>query len=55
MMQAFSDAYSILESELAGLPTDGDSNTQPPCRLLPKIIPSIDLYRNFNENDGKDI
>lgn len=42
-IKAFSEAYSILENELASLPNDGDACSSPPYRLLPKIIPSIDL------------
>ncbi|KAG8653680.1 uncharacterized protein LOC110614705 isoform X7 [Manihot esculenta] len=39
--KAFSEAYSILENELASLPDDADACLKPPYRLLPKIIPSI--------------
>ncbi|XP_061998329.1 uncharacterized protein LOC133715725 isoform X2 [Rosa rugosa] len=42
-IKAFSEAYSILENELASLPNDDDASSSPPYRLLPKIIPSIDL------------
>ncbi|PON82942.1 nucleotidyl transferase [Trema orientale] len=42
-IKAFSEAYTILESELTSLSDDGDTCTKPSCRLLPKIIPSIDL------------
>lgn len=43
-IKAFSEAYSILENELASLPIDdGDLCSRPSYRLLSKIIPSIDL------------
>ncbi|XP_004308471.1 PREDICTED: uncharacterized protein LOC101305610 [Fragaria vesca subsp. vesca] len=42
-IKAFSEAYSIMETELASLPNDDDAESSPPYRLLPKIIPSIDL------------
>ncbi|XP_062091560.1 uncharacterized protein LOC133797618 isoform X2 [Humulus lupulus] len=46
-IKAFSDAYIILEKELASLSDDDDDDScsKPSCRLLPKIIPSIDLSR----------
>ncbi|PQM40704.1 uncharacterized protein Pyn_02805 [Prunus yedoensis var. nudiflora] len=43
-IKAFSEAYSILENELASLPSDdSDLCSRPSYRLLSKIIPSIDL------------
>ncbi|XP_050387104.1 uncharacterized protein LOC126803343 isoform X2 [Argentina anserina] len=42
-IKAFSEAYAILETELASLPNDDDAESSPPYRLLPKIIPSIDI------------
>ncbi|XVE76922.1 hypothetical protein DITRI_Ditri13aG0019400 [Diplodiscus trichospermus] len=42
-IKAFSEAYSILENELACMPSNSDSFSNPPCRLLQKIIPSINL------------
>ncbi|XP_061345061.1 uncharacterized protein LOC133290922 isoform X2 [Gastrolobium bilobum] len=42
-IKAFSEAYSVLENELAFLNNDGESCSRPPCRLLPKIIPSLDI------------
>ncbi|KAF5470038.1 hypothetical protein F2P56_010588 [Juglans regia] len=42
-IKAFSEAYSVLENELTCIPDYGDACSMPPCRLLPKIIPSIDL------------
>ncbi|KAI4354792.1 hypothetical protein L6164_003629 [Bauhinia variegata] len=42
-IKAFSEAYSILENELTFLNSDGESCSRPPERLLPKIIPSLDL------------
>lgn len=42
LVQAFADAYSTLENELICLPSSDDLNALPPCKLLPKIIPSID-------------
>ncbi|XP_038682245.1 uncharacterized protein LOC119982767 isoform X2 [Tripterygium wilfordii] len=43
-IKAFSEAYSILETELTCLPDDGDtSSVLPPYRLLSKIIASINL------------
>ncbi|CAI9103614.1 OLC1v1002131C1 [Oldenlandia corymbosa var. corymbosa] len=41
-IKAFADAYSTLENELICLPSNDDLNVLPPCKLLPKIIPSID-------------
>ncbi|KHN24642.1 Poly(A) RNA polymerase cid14 [Glycine soja] len=41
--QAFSEAYSVLENELKFLNSDGESCSRPPDRLLPKIIPSLDI------------
>lgn len=41
-IKAFSEAYSVLEKELACLPDEGDTCSRPAHRLLPKIIPSID-------------
>jgi len=41
-VQAFSEAYSVLENELKFLSSDGESSSRPPYRLLPKIIPSLD-------------
>ena len=43
MFQAFSEAYSVLENELMCIPDYGDTCSRPPYRLLPKIIPSIDV------------
>jgi len=43
LLQAFSEAYSVLEKELACLPDEGDTCSRPAHRLLPKIIPSIDI------------
>nr|XP_048335149.1 uncharacterized protein LOC107424179 isoform X1 [Ziziphus jujuba var. spinosa] len=42
-IKAFSEAYSILEDKLASFSNEGDMCSKPPYRLLPKIIPSIDL------------
>ncbi|KAJ7962102.1 Non-canonical poly(A) RNA polymerase [Quillaja saponaria] len=42
-IKAFAEAYSILEHELQFLNGDGESCSRPPYRLLPKIIPNIDL------------
>ncbi|XP_062174305.1 uncharacterized protein LOC133879662 isoform X3 [Alnus glutinosa] len=42
-IKAFSEAYSVLENELTCIPEYGDTCPRSPCRLLPKIIPSIDL------------
>ncbi|XP_024031588.1 uncharacterized protein LOC112094570 isoform X2 [Morus notabilis] len=42
-IKAFSEAYSILENELASLSNDDDKCPRPSSRLLPKIIPNIDL------------
>lgn len=42
-IKAFSEAYSVLETELTCIPDYGDTLPRSPCRLLPKIIPSIDL------------
>ncbi|OVA19044.1 PAP/25A-associated [Macleaya cordata] len=44
MVQAFADAYSILENELTCLPSNGDTSTSPPYRLLPKIIPKDSMW-----------
>ncbi|KAI4370353.1 hypothetical protein MLD38_018713 [Melastoma candidum] len=41
-IKAFAEAYSILEHELSCLPRNGETCTEPPDRLLPKIIPTID-------------
>jgi len=43
LLQAFSEAYSVLENELKFLNSDGESCSRPPDRLLPKIIPSLDI------------
>ncbi|GAB4861927.1 hypothetical protein Ancab_037182 [Ancistrocladus abbreviatus] len=43
MIQAFADAYSLLENELACLSNDADMNERPLYQLLRKIIPSIGL------------
>lgn len=40
MVQAFADAYSMLQSELMCFPDD-ETLARPPCGLLPKIVPSI--------------
>lgn len=40
LMQAFADAYSILENELSCIPNNGNSSA---CKLLPKIVSSIAL------------
>ncbi|CAI0383254.1 unnamed protein product [Linum tenue] len=40
-IKAFSEAYSILENELACLLDECKTRSVPPYRLLPKIIPSI--------------
>ncbi|KAL1071457.1 hypothetical protein V6Z11_D11G090300 [Gossypium hirsutum] len=42
-IKAFSEAYSILEDELSCLSNNTTSSSNPPCRLLQKIIPSITL------------
>ncbi|MED6107397.1 hypothetical protein PIB30_013509 [Stylosanthes scabra] len=42
-IKAFSEAYSVLENELTFLNSDGESSSKPPYRLLPKIIPSLDV------------
>lgn len=42
-IKAFSEAYSILEDELSCLSSNTNSSSNPPCRLLQKIIPSITL------------
>ncbi|XP_030966510.1 uncharacterized protein LOC115987155 isoform X5 [Quercus lobata] len=42
-IKAFSEAYSVLENELMCIPDYGDTCSRPPYRLLPKIIPSIDV------------
>lgn len=42
-IKAFSEAYSVLENELKFLNSDGESCSRPPDRLLPKIIPSLDI------------
>ncbi|KAJ6675543.1 POLY(A) RNA polymerase [Salix viminalis] len=42
-IKAFSEAYSVLEKELACLPDEGDACSRPAHRILPKIIPSIDI------------
>ncbi|KAB2002738.1 hypothetical protein ES319_D11G086300v1 [Gossypium barbadense] len=42
-IKAFSEAYSILEDELSCLSSNTTSSSNPPCRLLQKIIPSITL------------
>jgi len=42
-MQAFSEAYTVLENELTFLSGDGESSSRPCYRLLPKIIPSLDV------------
>ncbi|KAL2337577.1 hypothetical protein Fmac_012023 [Flemingia macrophylla] len=42
-IKAFSEAYSVLENELKFLNSDGESCSRPPCRLLPKIIPCLDI------------
>jgi hypothetical protein len=42
-VQAFSEAYSVLENELTFLNGDGESCSRPSYRLLPKIIPSLDV------------
>lgn len=43
ILQAFADAYVILEDELAFLPADGDTTSNCSCNLLHKIIPSITI------------
>ncbi|KAL5539403.1 hypothetical protein UlMin_044722 [Ulmus minor] len=42
-IKAFSEAYSILEIELASLSNEEDECSKPSYKLLPKIIPSIGL------------
>ncbi|XP_027335017.1 uncharacterized protein LOC113849355 [Abrus precatorius] len=42
-IKAFSEAYSVLENELKFLNGDGESCSTPSYRLLPKIIPSLDI------------
>ncbi|XP_045828053.1 uncharacterized protein LOC123920018 isoform X3 [Trifolium pratense] len=42
-IKAFSEAYSVLENELTFLNGDGESCSRPSYRLLPKIIPSLDV------------
>ncbi|KAK7260115.1 hypothetical protein RIF29_25888 [Crotalaria pallida] len=42
-IKAFSEAYSVLENELTFLNSDAESSSRPPYRLLPKIIPNLDL------------
>ncbi|XP_027191852.1 uncharacterized protein [Cicer arietinum] len=42
-IKAFSEAYIVLENELALLNSDGESCSRPSYRLLPKIIPSLDV------------
>ncbi|XP_023540334.1 uncharacterized protein LOC111800741 isoform X1 [Cucurbita pepo subsp. pepo] len=42
-IKAFSEAYSILESELISLNDNGDSSSDATNSVLQKIIPSIDL------------
>ncbi|MBA0685823.1 hypothetical protein Goari_013468 [Gossypium aridum] len=39
-IKAFSEAYSILEDELSCLSSNTTSSSNPPCRLLQKIIPT---------------
>lgn len=40
-MQAFADAYAMLENELTCLHNDDGTDVMPTCKLLPKLIPSI--------------
>lgn len=40
-MQAFADAYAMLEDELTCLDNDGINDAKPISKLLPKLIPSI--------------
>lgn len=42
-VKAFADAYSILESQLTYFPDNGESSGTFSCKLLPKIIPSVEL------------
>ncbi|XP_020239737.1 uncharacterized protein LOC109818618 isoform X1 [Cajanus cajan] len=42
-IKAFSEAYSVLENELKFLNSDGESCSRPSYRLLPKLIPSLDM------------
>ncbi|XP_024637780.1 uncharacterized protein [Medicago truncatula] len=42
-IKAFSEAYTVLENELTFLSGDGESSSRPSYRLLPKIIPSLDV------------
>lgn len=42
-LQAFADAYVVLDDELTSLPSDGDTSANCPCNLLHKIIPSITI------------
>ncbi|XP_015950587.1 uncharacterized protein LOC107475465 isoform X1 [Arachis duranensis] len=42
-IKAFSEAYSVLENELTFLNSDGESCSKRPYRLLPKIIPNLDV------------
>ncbi|KAL5073291.1 hypothetical protein RYX36_012275 [Vicia faba] len=42
-IKAFSEAYIVLENELTLLNSDGESCSKPSYRLLPKIIPSLDV------------
>ncbi|XP_025887463.1 uncharacterized protein [Solanum lycopersicum] len=42
-IKAFADAYSILENEIASLPCNDESNSVPQVKLLPRIVPSIEV------------
>lgn len=46
LIQAFSEAYSTLEHELSYLSRNGETCANPPYRLLPKIIQTIDSVWN---------
>lgn len=46
-IKAFSEAYSILENELTCLSSNNDSCSNPPFRLLQKIIPSINSVQGL--------
>ncbi|XP_015059822.1 uncharacterized protein LOC107005675 isoform X4 [Solanum pennellii] len=42
-IKAFADAYSILENEIPSLPCNDESNSVPQVKLLPRIVPSIEV------------
>ncbi|KAL8542788.1 hypothetical protein ACS0TY_003612 [Phlomoides rotata] len=43
-IKAFADAHAMLESELACLNKDDDTDPKLTCKLLPKLIPSIGRF-----------